>query len=255
MAQSTIQASFSYTSPDGTVIEEKDHLRDLRVEMANDLITFSVHITNTVSAANRLVGWALRTFRRRSRMVMMTIWKSLIQTKLDYTSQLWSPANQGSINELESVARHFTAHIDGMDGLDYWERLSTLSLYSQERRRERYQIIFLWKVAQGLVSGYHATFTQSERRGRMMVLPPLCHKAPAPAAVRRARESSLQVKGAKLFNCLPRLLRDTLSGTPENFKANLDTWLARIPDQPTISSRQRAAPTNSLLDQIQYIVP
>ena len=84
MAQSTIQASFSYTSPDGTVIEEKDHLRDLRVEMANDLRTFSVHITNTVSAANRLVGWALRTFRRSSRMVMMTIWKSLIQTKLDY---------------------------------------------------------------------------------------------------------------------------------------------------------------------------
>ena len=186
-------------------------------------------------------------------MVMMTIWKSLIQTKLDYTSQLWSPANQGSINELESVARHFTAHIDGMDGLDYWERLSTLSLYSQERRRERYQIIFLWKVAQGLVSGYNATFFQSERRGRMMVLPPLCHKAPA--AVRRARESSLQVKGAKLFKCSPRQLRDTLSGTPENFKANLDTWLARIPDQPTISNRQRAAPTNSLLDQIQYIVP
>ena len=166
---------------------------------------------------------------------------------------MWSPANQGSINELESVVRHLTAHIDGRDGLDYWERHSTLYLHSQERRRERYEILFLWKVAQGLVSGYHATFTQSERRGRMMVLPPLCHKAPA--AVRRARESSLQVKGAKLFNCLPRLLRDTLSGTPENFKANLDTWLARIPDQPTISSRQRAAPTNSLLDQIQYIVP
>ena len=243
---------FSYTSPDGTRIEEKEHLRDLGVEMTNDL-TFSVHITNTVSAANRLVGWTLRTFRRRSRMVMMTIWKSLIQTKLDYTSQLWSPANQGSINELESVARHFTAHIDGMDGLDYWERLSSLSLYSQERRRERYQIIFLWKVAQGLVSGYSAKFTQSGRRGRMMVLPPLCHKAPA--AVRRAKEASLQVKGAKLFNCLPRLLRDTMSGTPEEFKANLDSWLARIPDQPTISSRQRAAPTNSLLDQIQYIEP
>ena len=134
------------------------------MEMTNDL-TFSVHITNTVSAANRLVGWALRTFRRRSRMVMMTIWKSLIQTKLDYTSQLWSPANQGSINELESVARHFTVHIDGMAGLDHWERLSALSLYSQERRRERYQIIFLWKVSQGLGSGYNATCTQRERIG------------------------------------------------------------------------------------------
>ena len=79
--------------------------------------------------------------------------------------------------------------------------------------------------------------------------------AAGPAAVRRAKEASLQVKGAKLFNRLPRVLRDTLSGTPDMFKASLDSWLARIPDQPTISSRQRAAPTNSLLDQIQYIEP
>ena len=143
---------FNYKSPDGTVIEEKEHLRDLGVEMASDL-TFSVHISNTVTAANKLVGWALRTFRRRS-----TIWKSLVQSKLDYNSQLWSPADQTSISELESVARHFTSKIDGMAGLDYWERLDSLSLYSQERRRERYHIIFLWKVAQGLVQGYNSTF-------------------------------------------------------------------------------------------------
>ena len=53
---------FHYKSPDGTVIEEKKHLRDLGVEMASDL-TFSVHISNTVTSAKKLVGWALRTFR------------------------------------------------------------------------------------------------------------------------------------------------------------------------------------------------
>ena len=59
-------------SSDGSVIEEKDHLRDLGVEMASDL-TFSIHISNTVTAANRLVGWALRSFWRRSRLVMLTL--------------------------------------------------------------------------------------------------------------------------------------------------------------------------------------
>ena len=132
-----------------------------------------VHISNDEAAANKLVGWALRTFRRRSKLVMMTIWMSLVQSKLDYCSQLWSPADQSSINELESVARHFTAKIHGMDGKDYWERLASLSLYSQERRRERYQIIFLWKVAQGLVQGYKSSFYQNERRGCLMVLAPL----------------------------------------------------------------------------------
>ena len=46
-----LKPDFSYKSPDGTIIEEKEHLRDLGVEMASDL-TFSVHISNTIAAAN-----------------------------------------------------------------------------------------------------------------------------------------------------------------------------------------------------------
>ena len=42
-----------------------------------------------------------------------------------------------------------------------------------------------------------------------MVLAPLCNRAAA--SVRNAREASLQVRGAKLFNCIPRELRDTFS--------------------------------------------
>ena len=224
-------------------------IRDLGVEMSNDR-TFTLRVSNVVTAANKLVGWSMRTFRRRSKSVMLTIWKSLIQSKLDYTSQLWSPSDQTSIGKIESVARHFTAKIDGMDGLDYWERLEALHLYSQERRRERYKIIFLWKVAQGLVHGYNATFITSERRGRLMQVAPL--KNSAPPAVKRAREASLQVRGAKLFNTIPRVLRDTFTGTTEQFKCGLDEWLASIPDQPSVPGRQRAADSNSLLDQAHY---
>ena len=130
------------------------------------------------------------------------------------------------------------------------ERLESLKLISQERRRERYQIICIWKLAQGLVQGYKVSFAPSARRGRHMVLPPLCPHASA--SVRHARESSLQVKGAKLFNLIPRELRDTLTGTTDQFKVKLDAWLSTIPDQPTIPGRQRAAPSNSLLDQAQY---
>ena len=67
----------SYTDPDGNQIEEKGHLRDLGVEMGNDL-TIQIHIENVVAGANKLVGWALRTFRRRSSKLMMTIWRSLV---------------------------------------------------------------------------------------------------------------------------------------------------------------------------------
>ena len=97
-----------YTSPDGSPIQEKDHLRDLGVEMTSDL-TFNTHINNVVSAATKLVGWTLRSFRSRSKHVMFSLWKSLIQSKPVYTSQLWSPSDQANKGHLESVARNFTA--------------------------------------------------------------------------------------------------------------------------------------------------
>ena len=238
---------FQYLAPDNTLIEEKQHLRDLGVEIGSDL-TFTIHIENVVSGANRLVGWALRTFRRRSRLVMMTIWKSLVQCKLDYCSQLWCPADQGSISRLESIARHFTSQIAGLDHLDYWDRLSNLRLYSQERRRERFRILFIWKVLQGYVSGYSIPTSQNPRRGRLVEVAK--YPSTAPAAVRRARESSLSVHGAQVFNLLPRDLRDISTGIVDQFKARLDDWLQTIPDQPTIPGRTRAAPTNSLIDQV-----
>ena len=239
-----------YLSPDMTIIEQKDHLRDLGVEMSSDL-TFSDHIGNVVTSASSMVGWAMRTFKRRSRATMMTIWKSLIQPKLDYCSQLWSPSDQASIASLEKVQRNFTSMIVGMEGKDYIDRLVSLKMYSQERRRERYQVIFIWKIAQGLVQGYNLEFSDSERRGRMVVPHPVHRQACS--AVRQAREATLGVKGAKIFNLLPVWLRTINGVSVDIFKSELDKFLCGVPDQPTCAGRQRAATTNSLLDQLQLI--
>ena len=121
------------TDPEGNLIEEKLHLRDLGVEISSDL-SFSTHIENVASAGSRMVGWILRTFRRRSKGVMITLWKTVVQSKLDYCSQLWSPSDQSSISLLEGVAKAFTARVSGMESLDYWDRLKQLGMYSQERR-------------------------------------------------------------------------------------------------------------------------
>ena len=236
-----------YSDQDGTHIEEKKHLRDLGVQVSSDL-TFNIHIENVVSASTRMVGWVMRTFRRRSKTTMLTLWKSLIQSKIDYCSQLWSPNDQASISKLEGVARTFTARVAHMDGLDYWERLEKLGMYSQERRRERYQIIFIWKLSQGLVTGYSLPFQHSERRGLVVTVPAMAMHSPS--AVRKAREASLQVKGARLFNLVPKEIRNMSGISVDNFKSGLDAWLTRIPDQPTVPGRQRAALTNSLIDQV-----
>ena len=240
----------AYKGPDGTTIEEKQHLRDLGVEISSDL-NFTVHIQNVITSSSKLAGWALRTFRRRSRSVMMTIWKCLVQPKMDYCSQLWSPVNQAAISQLEGVQRHFTSRVAGMEEKDYWERLQELKLYSQERRRERYQIIFLWKISQNLVKGYSIEFKEDNRRGRLAMQKPV--KWHCPAAIKNARQSSLGVRGAKLFNILPKELRNISSQKADKFKSALDKFLSLVPDQPTIPGRGRAAETNSLLHQLPLL--
>ena len=214
--------------------------------------TFSIHIDQVVTSVTKMVGWVLRSFRSRSKLVMLTCWSSLLQSRLDYCCQVWSPNDQASISKLENVAKQFTSHISEMEGLDYWERLEKLGIYSQERRRERYFIIFVWKLAMGLVKGYKIDFIFNTRRGWSAV--PKLIKKNAPASVRNARESSLAVKGAALFNLCPRGLRDMASDHQDRFKENLDAWLFSIPDQPTINGCQRAALTNSLLDQVPMMM-
>ena len=134
--------------------------------------------------------------------------------------------------------------------MDYWDRLQALGLYSQERRSERYRIIFIWKSLQGYVDGYSTATYRSPRRGRFVEVGK--YQASAPAAVRQAREASMSVQGARLFNLLPQHLRDMNVGTVDQFKHGLDTWLVTVPDQPTIPGRQRAAKTNSIIDQAAY---
>ena len=89
----------------------------------------------------------------------------------------------------------------------------------------------------------------SERRGRLITIPPFAKNSPA--SVTNAKEASLKVNGPRLFNLLPRDIRD-MSGSVDSFKNALDNWLMNIPDQPTIQGRQRAAATNSLRDQVTY---
>ena len=63
---------FQYLAPDNAEIQVKSHLRDLGVEISSDM-TFKIHIHKTVTAASHLVGWALRSFKRRGFTVMSTI--------------------------------------------------------------------------------------------------------------------------------------------------------------------------------------
>ena len=107
----------------------------------------------------------------------------------------------------------------------------------------------------GLVDGYTIEFTNNPRRGRLCVIRNVNKNAHI--QVKRASEASLAVRGARIFNLLPRSVRDTTLTTTKSvipFKSKLDQFLSTIPDQPTIQCRKRPASTNSLIEQIPMTV-
>ena len=109
-------------------------------------------------------------------------------------------------------------------------------------------VIFVWKVANGLVSGFSMDFTSSGRRGLLCQVKETNQSAPA--SVKHARDACLSVRGAKLFNLIPAEIRSLEDATVTTFKSLLDEFVQTIPDQPTIPGRGRAAASNSLIHQI-----
>ena len=210
-----------------------------------------------MGTANDLSSWCLRTFNGRSPELMLTLWKSLIMQRLDYCSQLWNPHHcTREIQDLEMTQRSFIRKINGMSQLSYWEQLKSLKLYSLERRRERYIILYIWYILEGIV----LNFDESTRIIVPKVHPRHGRKCIVPIVKRSAYTdiiaSSLPVHGTKLFNAMPRELRDLTGCSKEKFKNELDKILLRIPDEPQIRryTAYRRADSNSVLDMIVHSV-
>ena len=99
---------------------------------------FDQHINNVFKQCSRLSGWILRTFISRDATTMLTLFKCVVLSRLDYGSQLWSPTQIKSLNKIERVQRSFTKFITGMRPLSYDDRLKSLHLYFVQRQFERY---------------------------------------------------------------------------------------------------------------------
>ena len=98
---------------------------------------------------------------------MLTFWKALVLSRIEYCCQLWSPHKRGEIIKLEAVQRSFASRISSVQHLNYWERLKALNLYSLQRRRERYTIIYVWKTLERIVPNVGIQVNEHPRRGRL----------------------------------------------------------------------------------------
>jgi len=249
---------YNYLSPKNEeLIVRKEVLRDLGVLM-NEQATFQDQINKVCNTVNKKAGWILRTFNSRETNLMKTLWNQLVQGHIDYCSQLYQPQQSTNLSKIENLMKRYTKKIPQVASLNYWQRLKTLKMNSQQRRFERYRIIYIWKILEGKVQncGVLINPNQETRRGRFCDIPPIARSASA--RVKSLREGTLQVQGARLFNSLPPKIRNLQKCTEAEFKEALDNYLTRIPDEPMVGgllppalSMVTGNHSNSLVDQIR----
>ena len=237
-----------YINPEYNIISPSSNVLDLGVYISSNC-TFDFHVASVYKRCSNLTGWILRTFTTRETITMMTLFKSLVLSRLDYASQLWSPHLLKSIYLIEKVQRSFTKHITGIKNKPYDERLKLLNLYSVQRRRDRYQIIYLWKIIEGLVPNLSApiTCTYSERRGRSCVV----------SHVNMGRLGTLSYnsfrwRSIRMFNKLPKYVRIVSSCSIDEFKSQLDKHLRSIVDLPCRSGFNNSLDAGDCLDGGHY---
>ena len=188
---------------------------------------------------------------------------------LEYACVIWSPNQTELITLLESVQRKFTSRFEEFNVYDeelgmkvcrvsYNERLQKLKIYSLERRRERYMILFLHKIIIGEYPnpGLDLTSVQRVSRQGIKINPKI--DLHAPDWVQTIRGASFFNKAPQLFNLLPLKLRQPKylhNPTPKNvnkFKTKVDKFLNTIPDTPNIEGLPKDVFSNSILFQVKH---
>ena len=218
--------------------------------------SFKYHVDHATTKARQLCGWILRTFATRAVFPMMTLCKSLVLPHVDYCSQLWCPTNPGEISKMETIQRTFIRKIPSVRNLSYWEQLKYLKLFSLQRRRERYRIIYLWKILENQVPQIgELKAIIHKRNGRLCYMSNI--KSSASARIKTIRHGSFSIHAPQLFNSLPKDIRNISGCSVDVFKRELDKYLQRIPDEPLIKGyvQFRRAESNSILHMRKFASP
>ena len=132
----TEQLKYSYKTGENEMLHKEKDVKDLGVYIPEDLSWYT-QITNAVKSGRKFLGWILRSFFSRKAEVIISLYQTYVGPRLEYGSILWSPYLVKDITRIEAIQRTVTAKVEGLENLNYHQRLYKLKLYSMQRRRER----------------------------------------------------------------------------------------------------------------------
>ena len=218
-------------------------VRDLGL-FINSHLNWDDHISKLCKVGRQISGWILNVFFSRKSDVLITLFNSLVRSRLEYVCQVWDPIKINQIDALEDIQRRFTSKFTDSRNLNYWERLKKFKMMSLQRRREKLTILFVWRIKYNRAPNvinliFVKTITRSSERALVKPMPKVG------GSLLTLYENSFAVKAAKLWNKLP--VKITKIDSFNAFREKLDTLLELYPDKPPVRGYYHTN-SNSLLE-------
>ena len=123
--------------------------KDLGVLVDSQLL-FSSHVDKTVNKAQGILGAMRRSFQFIDVKMFSTLYKAMVRPHLEYANVVWSPHLQKNVQKLEKVQRRATKLVPSLTHLPYRVRLQQLKLPSLAYRRDRGDMIQVYKIITGI---------------------------------------------------------------------------------------------------------
>jgi len=102
--------------------------------------------------AIRVMGMIRRTISYKEPKIMLSLYKTLVRPHVEYCSCAWYPHYKKDKELLEKIQHRYTKMVNNMKGKTYEDRLRCLRLWTLEERRNRQDLIDVFKMYRGFSS-------------------------------------------------------------------------------------------------------
>ena len=113
-------------------------------------LSWSSQINKVTATANRVLGMLKRTFVCKEANLWRQLYTSLVRPHLEYAVQVWSPSLEKDINAIERVQARALKVPTSLKKYSYDARVDRMKLTTLIKRRERGDLIQMYKVVNGL---------------------------------------------------------------------------------------------------------
>ena len=132
----------------GTKLEEATVEKDLGVWVHNSMKP-STQCEYAARIANVTLGKILRSFHYRKTSYLVPLYKTFVRPQLEYAAAAWSPWLQKDRDALEKVQKRLIRSLSDKRGDEYEERLKNAGLTTLQERRQRGDMIQVFKSVKG----------------------------------------------------------------------------------------------------------